>query len=180
LLSTYGAHTVITRWGNVEACRKSHAQLHTSRSEEALRRALRSSDLRRVKDCLIFTTTQILRVVDLSAGIHPPERILPQIGELDAPYRWTPAGWTSLRPQHSSKTHTLKPDASIACSPVFTEIENVLTPVDKVEAAYRRGDLFEKRRRLMEAWAGFLGKSVPVVTGAAVIHVGAMARAPRI
>lgn len=27
----------------------------------------------------------------------------------------------------------------------------------KVEAAYRRGDLFEKRRRLMEAWAGFCG-----------------------
>jgi integrase len=26
---------------------------------------------------------------------------------------------------------------------------------DKVEAAYRRGDLFEKRRKLMEAWAGF-------------------------
>ena len=26
---------------------------------------------------------------------------------------------------------------------------------DKVEAAYRRGDLFDKRRRLMEAWAGF-------------------------
>jgi hypothetical protein len=26
---------------------------------------------------------------------------------------------------------------------------------DKVEAAYRRGDLFEKRRRLMEAWAGY-------------------------
>lgn len=25
----------------------------------------------------------------------------------------------------------------------------------KVEAAYRRGDLFEKRRRLMEAWAGY-------------------------
>jgi hypothetical protein len=24
---------------------------------------------------------------------------------------------------------------------------------DKVEAAYRRGDLFEKRRRLMTAWA---------------------------
>jgi integrase len=27
---------------------------------------------------------------------------------------------------------------------------------DKVEAAYRRGDLFEKRRRLMEAWAEYL------------------------
>jgi integrase len=24
-----------------------------------------------------------------------------------------------------------------------------------VEAAYRRGDLFEKRRKLMDAWAGF-------------------------
>ncbi len=29
---------------------------------------------------------------------------------------------------------------------------------DKVEAAYRRGDLFEKRRRLMDAWAEFCAK----------------------
>jgi integrase len=29
---------------------------------------------------------------------------------------------------------------------------------DKVEAAYRRGDLFEKRRKLMEAWAKFCAK----------------------
>ncbi|MEI7431740.1 MAG: integrase, partial [Betaproteobacteria bacterium] len=28
---------------------------------------------------------------------------------------------------------------------------------DKVEAAYRRGDLFDKRRELMAAWAGFAG-----------------------
>jgi integrase len=28
-----------------------------------------------------------------------------------------------------------------------------------VEAAYRRGDLFEKRRRLMDAWADYCGKS---------------------
>ena len=27
---------------------------------------------------------------------------------------------------------------------------------DKVEAAYRRGDLFEKRRQMMEEWEGFL------------------------
>jgi integrase len=27
---------------------------------------------------------------------------------------------------------------------------------DKTEAAYRRGDLFEKRRRLMDAWAGYV------------------------
>jgi integrase len=30
---------------------------------------------------------------------------------------------------------------------------------DKVEAAYRRGDLFEKRRRLMEAWGEFATKA---------------------
>jgi integrase len=29
---------------------------------------------------------------------------------------------------------------------------------DKVEAAYRRGDLFDKRRRLMEAWADFCAR----------------------
>jgi integrase len=38
---------------------------------------------------------------------------------------------------------------------------------DKVEAAYRRGDLFEKRRQLMDAWASFAaaapgGNVVPI------------------
>jgi integrase len=35
----------------------------------------------------------------------------------------------------------------------------------KVEAAYRRGDLFEKRRRLMDAWAEFVtgGSTSPKV-----------------
>jgi integrase len=37
---------------------------------------------------------------------------------------------------------------------------------DKVEAAYRRGDALEKRRKLMEAWAGFCAKPAP--TGATV------------
>jgi integrase len=32
---------------------------------------------------------------------------------------------------------------------------------DKTEAAYRRGDLFEKRRELMRAWADFLTSSPP-------------------
>lgn len=32
---------------------------------------------------------------------------------------------------------------------------------DKVEAAYRRGDLFEKRRRMMADWATFCGNSIP-------------------
>ena len=29
---------------------------------------------------------------------------------------------------------------------------------DKVEAAYRRGDLFEKRRRLMDSWAEYCAR----------------------
>ena len=29
---------------------------------------------------------------------------------------------------------------------------------DKVEAAYRRGDLFEKRREIMAAWANFIDR----------------------
>jgi len=32
---------------------------------------------------------------------------------------------------------------------------------DKVEAAYRRGDLFDKRRRLMDDWAKFLAEVAP-------------------
>jgi integrase len=39
---------------------------------------------------------------------------------------------------------------------------------NKVEAAYRRGDLFEKRRQLMEAWAGFC--TAPA-TGARVVQM---------
>jgi integrase len=34
---------------------------------------------------------------------------------------------------------------------------------DAVEAAYQRGDLFEKRRRLMEAWAAY-ANNVPLST----------------
>jgi len=33
------------------------------------------------------------------------------------------------------------------------------TIANKAEAAYRRGDLFEKRRKLMEAWAGYCASS---------------------
>jgi integrase len=33
------------------------------------------------------------------------------------------------------------------------------TVPDKVEAAYRRGDLFERRRRMMQAWADFCAKA---------------------
>jgi integrase len=35
---------------------------------------------------------------------------------------------------------------------------------DKVEAAYRRGDLVEKRRKLMEAWAKFCASKPASIT----------------
>jgi integrase len=44
---------------------------------------------------------------------------------------------------------------------------------DKVEAAYRRGDMFETRRRLMQAWARFAGTIEPA---GQVIAFGAEAR----
>lgn len=44
---------------------------------------------------------------------------------------------------------------------------------DKVEAAYRRGDLFEKRRKLMDAWAAYCNAPA---TGAKVVPIR---RAPR-
>jgi integrase len=44
---------------------------------------------------------------------------------------------------------------------------------NKVEAAYRRGDLFGKRRQLMEAWAKFC--SAPAAVGRVVpLHIGAL------
>jgi hypothetical protein len=42
---------------------------------------------------------------------------------------------------------------------------------DKTEAAYRRGDLFQKRRKLMDAWAAYCTRP-PAVT-AKVISIAA-------
>ena len=42
---------------------------------------------------------------------------------------------------------------------------------DKVEAAYRRGDLFEKRRRLMRDWADYCAN--PKIRKDAVISMNA-------
>jgi integrase len=42
---------------------------------------------------------------------------------------------------------------------------------DDVEAAYRRGDLFDKRRKLMEAWAAYCAK--PEAHGAKVVPIRA-------
>jgi integrase len=41
---------------------------------------------------------------------------------------------------------------------------------DQVEAAYRRGDLFEKRRRLMDDWARYCEKTPTVVSNVTPIR----------
>ena len=46
---------------------------------------------------------------------------------------------------------------------------------DKVEAAYRRGDLFEKRRRLMSDWARYCSRLVGTRTAAEKVNVVAFA-----
>jgi hypothetical protein len=40
------------------------------------------------------------------------------------------------------------------------------TVSNAAEAAYRRGDLFEKRRKLMDAWAEYL--NTPALEGAVI------------
>jgi integrase len=47
---------------------------------------------------------------------------------------------------------------------------------DKVEAAYRRGDLFAKRARLMRDWAAFLAKPLAVEGGNVITMSGARAK----
>jgi hypothetical protein len=53
---------------------------------------------------------------------------------------------------------TARPFAEAECTNFTNEVcEAALAHVieNKAEAAYRRGDLFDKRRKLMEAWAVF-------------------------
>lgn len=45
---------------------------------------------------------------------------------------------------------------------------------DKVEAAYRRGDLFQKRRRMMDDWAKYCGTIKPA---SQVIGIGSAQKA---
>ena len=43
---------------------------------------------------------------------------------------------------------------------------------NKVEAAYRRGDLLEKRRRMMEEWCAFLSRPERQTKDADVVPIG--------
>jgi len=55
--------------------------------------------------------------------------------------------------------------------------EMALAPavVDKVEAAYRRGDLFDKRRQIMDAWARFTDETEAEVVDLSSARRGALA-----
>jgi hypothetical protein len=48
------------------------------------------------------------------------------------------------------------------------------TIANKVEAAYRRGDLFERRRKLMTSWASFCS-APPVKSKVVSLHVSSAA-----
>jgi hypothetical protein len=54
----------------------------------------------------------------------------------------------------------------------MSEMAPAHTVSDKVEAAYRRGDMREKRRRLMADWATFCA-SPPVVKKGSVVPLRA-------
>ena len=45
---------------------------------------------------------------------------------------------------------------------------------NKVEAAYRRGDLFEKRRKLMDVWALYWQSATPPAGNVTPIHGSAV------
>ena len=47
------------------------------------------------------------------------------------------------------------------------------TVSDKVEAAYRRGDLFKKRRQLMDSWARYCARSEMGKRGSMVVPIAA-------
>jgi integrase len=106
---------------------------------------------------------------DLAAPIFPgPRRALPlsnmvflmllrrmKRGELTAHgFRSTFSDWAA--------EHTAFPRETVEMA-LAHAVEN------KVEAAYRRGDLFEKRRQLMDAWARHCAS---VKAGAAVVPIG--------
>ena len=59
-----------------------------------------------------------------------------------------PHGWRSTFRDWAAETTTFAPE--VAEKALAHAIKN------KVEAAYRRGDLFDKRRLLMQAWADYL------------------------
>jgi integrase len=80
-----------------------------------------------------------------------------------------------LREVHGSKGPTVHGfrssfrdwfDERTSYPPVIAELALAHAVGTKVEQAYRRSDLFEKRRRLMAEWAAWCSR--PAITGAVI------------
>jgi hypothetical protein len=63
--------------------------------------------------------------------------------------RISAAGWAQTGALHGGAAETTNYPSEVVEAALAHAIES------KVEAAYRRGDLFDKRRRLMGGWADF-------------------------
>jgi integrase len=68
---------------------------------------------------------------------------------------WCDASGTAVVPHGFRSTFRDWASESTGYAGEVAEAALAHTVADKVEAAYRRGDLFEKRRQLMEDWANF-------------------------
>ncbi|NML43521.1 integrase arm-type DNA-binding domain-containing protein [Ramlibacter sp. G-1-2-2] len=79
-----------------------------------------------------MTLTKVMRDMDLEAVPHG--------------FRSTFRDWASERTNYAREV---------------AEMALAHTIGDKVEAAYRRGELFDKRRQMMNDWAAFLAKPLP-------------------
>lgn len=90
-----------------------------------------------------MTLTSVIRRMNARAG--KPRWVDPRTGEGVVPhgFRSTFRDWCSERTSYPNEV---------------AEMALAHTIGDKVEAAYRRGDLLEKRRRMMNDWAAFCGK----------------------
>jgi integrase len=98
--------------------------------------------------------TLIGRMNTVRARSNLPRFIDPARGDVDV----TPHGFrSSFRDWASERTNFAREVAEMALAHVID---------DKTEAAYRRGDLFDKRRRMMGAWAEFCAK--PTAAGSVV------------
>jgi integrase len=106
-------------------------------------RALRDGDERQDGATLVFPSTRH----GMPLGDAAMLRVLATMGHSDLTVHGLRS---SFRDWASERTNFPRDAAELALGHAVG---------DKVEAAYRRGDLFEKRRRLMDAWGAFCAAS---------------------
>jgi hypothetical protein len=108
-----------------------------------------------IHDCNVFPSAKSARPISNMAMIMT----LLRMGRGDFTvhgFRSTFSDWCAERTSFPSEVREMAPAHTVS---------------DKVEAAYRRGDLFQKRRDLMDAWARFAGGETNVVRIEEMQHV---------